>query len=133
MGEGDRRPQVADRLGPLGAPHLQIHVDDVVVGNREPAEPVRDREGAGLAGGLEVPDDADTMGAPVDRIGAGGVDAAQLGATALGVLLALLADDDVIDRLALADRDVTVRAVERARDRDVLRDEERAIRRASTR
>ena len=34
---------------PLVAPDLEVHVDDVVVGDREPAQAVADRERAHLA------------------------------------------------------------------------------------
>ena len=41
----------AEPLVPLVAPDLQIDVDDVVVGDRHPAQPVADRERPRLARG----------------------------------------------------------------------------------
>jgi hypothetical protein len=67
------------------------------------------------------------MRAPIDRVRARRVDAAELGAAAGRVRLSLLADEDMVDRLPVANRDVAVRTVKRARDRDVLGDEERAV------
>ena len=39
-----RRRQPVERLLPFVAPDLEVDVDDVVVGDREPAQPVADRE-----------------------------------------------------------------------------------------
>ena len=58
-GPAHRRGQPAERLLPLVAPDLEVDVDDVVVGDREAAQPVVDAERALLvAVRLEPPDDA---------------------------------------------------------------------------
>ena len=55
------RCQIRDPDRPVLAPDAQVHVDDVVVGDREPAKAVRDRERALLVGRPVVPDDPEPV------------------------------------------------------------------------
>src|ERR671922_258662 len=57
---GDRRLQAPEPLAPLVAPDLKVHVDDVVVTDREPSEPVAHRVRPLLIGRPIAPHDADT-------------------------------------------------------------------------
>ena len=125
----DRRGQPPEPLLPLVAPDLQVHVDDVVVGDREPSQPVADRERPRGERGV-VPDDpvpsVDRDVAERARLAA----RAELGRSARPVALLALGDVDVRDRLALAERNVPVPAGEDAveRERDPLLDRERPVR-----
>jgi hypothetical protein len=112
------------------APNPQVHVDDVVVGDGEAAESIGDVEGSGLVGRGVVPDDANRVVDLRDAERAGGVVAPELRVSARLVAPAFLADRDVVDRLARAERDVAVRAAEGAGEveRDPLADEERPVR-----
>ncbi len=56
-GQRHRRRQASEPFLPLVAPHLEVDVDDVVVGERQPAQPVADREGPQLVLRAEVPHD----------------------------------------------------------------------------
>ena len=60
-----------ERLLPLVAPDLQVHVDDVVVRDGDLAQRVRDRERARLVARVEVPDDPHRVAALLDAEGAG--------------------------------------------------------------
>ncbi len=128
-GQRQRRPQLREPDLPLVAPDLQVDVDDVVVGDGEPAEPVADRERALLGRGAVVPDDAE----PAVRIGGPErvrvARAAELGRRSLAVAATGLGDVDVVDRLPVAQRDLAKRARERAveGERDPLGDPERAV------
>ncbi len=91
-GRGLGRGQSAERLLPLGAPDLEIDVDDVVVGDGDAPEAVVDVERAELVGGLVVPDDANRSSDDGGAEGARGIGAAELGAAARAVGAAVLAD-----------------------------------------
>ena len=127
--EHHRRGQPAERLLPLVAPDLQVHVDDVVVGDGQAVERVADRERPRQDGRV-VPDD------PEPAVDVGRAErvrralGAELRRRAGPVLGAGLADVDVRDRLAVPQRDVAVPAREDAVERvdDVLLDLERAVR-----
>ena len=123
------RRQAVERLLPLRAPHLEVDVDDVVVGHREASHAVVHGEGAELVGGAVVPDDAEGVAHPGRSVRAGGVDAAELGAASRAVGAAVLGDADAVDRLAGAKRDVAIAAAERPAERvgDVLVDEQAAV------
>jgi hypothetical protein len=116
-------------LLPLVAPDLQVHVDDVVVGDREAGEAVPDRELPRLVARLEAPDDADpsaeVLGAERPRWPTG----LELGRRARPIRLSVLEDDDAGDLLAAAVRDLPEAVRERAGecDRDLLLDGERAV------
>ena len=126
LGAQPREPNL-----PFAAPHLQVDVDDVPVGDGEPAEPVRDRERPRVGLRLVVPDDADALRARLDAVLVRAVDAAELRVPARAVRPAVLADEDVVDRLAVAKGDVAIGAAERAEEveGDVLADEQGAVRR----
>ena len=123
------RRQVRDPDRPVLAPHAQVHVDDVVVGDGEPAKPVRDRERAPLVGRLVVPDDPEPVLDVRHPEAVRQAEAAELGVGAGPVDRGALADRDVRDRLAGAERDVAIRAAVRAGEveRDLLAREERAV------
>ena len=99
---------------------LQVDVDDVVVGDRQPAEAVRDRERALLVLGPVVPDDPHALRAGLHAERARRAEAAELGARARDVVVRALAHADVVDRLALAERDVPVRAAESPEKSNVI-------------
>ena len=114
---------------PLIAPDLQVDVDDVVVGDRDTAKRVRDRERACLVAGVEVPDDARGVAALLDaerprlpRL------EARLGSLPEGH--AALRDRREHERLAVTQRDVAVPVEEIAGEGDLepLADAERAVR-----
>ena len=128
-GGDHRRGQLVQADLPLIAPDLEVDVDDVVVGDGEAAQPVVDAEPPLLVGGLVVPDDPDP------RVRARRAEcprrarALELGAPSGLVLLVALRDGDLIDGLALAERDLAVGAAEVAaeRERDHLVDDEGAV------
>ena len=128
-GEHHHRREAPERRLPLVSPDLHVHVDDVVVGDCEAAEAVGDREGALLVERRVVPDDAHLVRVVLDAVPAGSVAAAELRVPARLVRPAVLGHEHVVDRLALAERDVAVRAAERAGEgeADVLADEQRAV------
>ncbi len=125
-----RRGQRTEAPRPLVAPDAQIHVHDVVVRDRQPSEPVRDRERPPLVRGPVVPDDPHALRARLDAVRAGHAEAPELGARPGDVVIASFGDADVVDRLSRAERDVAVRAAEVAREveRDLLAHEERPVR-----
>jgi hypothetical protein len=120
--------EAAERLLPLRAPDLQVHVHDVVVRDGNAREPVVDVKGAELVGGLVVPDDPERLPEVRGAEGAGGVGAAEVGAASGPVRAASLAHLHVADRLAAPERDLAVAATERAAERvgDLLVDAEAA-------
>jgi hypothetical protein len=126
---GHRRGQRPESLLPLVAPDLQVHVDDVVVADREAGEAVPDRERPRLVARLEAPDDADpsaeVLGAERPRWPTG----LELGRRAGSVRLPVLEDDDAGDLLAAPVRDLPEAVRKRAGecDRDRLLDGERAV------
>ena len=63
--------EAEEALLPLIAPDLEVDVDDVVVGDRDLAERVRDGERARLVARVEVPDDPHDVAAPLDAEGPG--------------------------------------------------------------
>jgi hypothetical protein len=129
-GRDQRRRQPREPLLPLVAPHLQVHVDDVVVGDGHPEEAVVDAERPVLRGGLVVPDDPQALVCLRCPEGAGRTARAELGGGAGTVGRADLEDADLVDRLALAQRDLAEGAAEAAGEgvRDVLVDDEGAVR-----
>ena len=70
-GQRHRRRQAPKPFLPLFAPHLEVDVDDVVVSEREPAQPVADREGPQLVLRAEVPDDPSAALDVPDSVAAG--------------------------------------------------------------
>jgi hypothetical protein len=76
-----------------------------------------------------VPDDPHAVREQRRAEGAGGARRAELGRRAVAVRLAVLADADLVDRLAAAQRDLTERAREVAveAERDRLVDDERPV------
>ena len=134
-GERDRtrqhhlRAQVVDGHGPVISPDLEVDVDDVVVGDREPAEAVGDRERADAAVLPVVPDDPNPVVALLDAVCVRSVEAPQLGVASGPVAATGLAHLHEVDVLPVAHGDVPVRAAERARvrERDVLAHEQRAV------
>jgi hypothetical protein len=129
-GEIHRRRQGAEARRPMISPHAQVDVDDVVVGDREPAEAVGDREGPPLVGGRVVPDDPEPIIDSCDAEAAREAEAAEPGIGAGPVAVRSLADRDVVDRLAAAERDVPIGAAERAGEveGELLANEERPVR-----
>ena len=123
------RSQPVERHLPLGAPDLEVDVDDVVVGHGNAPQPVVHGERAELVGGPVVPDDAERVAHLGRSVRVGGVDAAELGAPSRPVRPAALGHADAIDRLAVAERDVAKTAAERPAERvgDVLVDEQAAV------
>jgi hypothetical protein len=114
----------------LIAPRAKVHVDDVVVGNRQTAELVRDGKCPLLVTRLVVPDDPQAVLDPRDPERARRAVAPELGVATGAVARRALRDRDVVDRLALAERNVPVSAGERAGEvkGDLLADEQRRIR-----
>ena len=112
------------------APDAQVHVDDVVVRDGEALEAVRDRERAPLVHRSVVPDDADAVVDLRHPEAVRQAETAELGVRATPVHGVAFADRNVLDRLALSDRDVAVRAAEVAAEveGDVLAHEKRAVR-----
>ena len=128
-GAGFRGDQPAESGLPFRAPDLQVHVDDVVVGDRDAPEPVVHDECAELVARLVVPDDSRLAGCDCRAERARGVGAAKHGAPAWPVAPAVLADAHLVDRLARPKRNVPVAAGERSaeRVRDGLFDDEAAV------
>jgi hypothetical protein len=128
-GRDQRRRELAEPDLPLVAPDLQVDVDDVVVGDREPAEAVVDAEPPRLVRRLVVPDDPDPLVSARRPERAGTPGAAELGAGSARVLLVALGDEDLVDGLALAERDLAVGAAEVAHERehDHLVDDQAAV------
>ena len=128
-GRDHRGGQLVEADLPLVAPDLEVDVDDVVVGDGEAAQPVVDAEAPLLVRGAVVPDDPDSL------VGARRAErprrarALKLGATAGLVLLLALRHEDLIERLALAERDLAEGAAEVAaeREHDHLVDDEGAV------
>ena len=124
------RGEAAERLVPFGAPDLEIHVDDVVVGDRDAGQAVVDIEGPELVRCGVVPDDAHLS--PDDRRAecSRRVGALELGAATGTVGATVLADAHVVDGLPTAQGDLPVAPAERAGERvgDVLVDHDGAIR-----
>jgi hypothetical protein len=112
------------------SPHAQVDVDDVVVGDREPAEAVGDREGPALVDGRVVPDDPEPVINSGDPEAAGQAETSELGVAAGPVSVRSFADGDVVDRLAAAQRNVPIGAAERTGEveGELLADEERPVR-----
>jgi hypothetical protein len=131
-GAGHRGRKAPEPLLPLVAPHLEVHVDDVVVRDREAGEAVADRERARLVRRVEPPDDADAPAEVADPERPGRPAGLQLRRRPGSERASPLEDDDVCDLLAVAVRDLAepVREPEAAaeRDRDRLRDGDGAVR-----
>ena len=124
-----RRDEAGERLVPLVAPDLEVHVHDVVVRDGDATERVRDRERPRLVRRVEVPDDAHAVVRALEAEGAERP-RLQLGLRPLRVRDAALGDRGLDERLALAQGDVAVAEVEVAGegDLDPLADPERAVR-----
>ena len=125
----ERRCQPAEPRLPLVAPDLEVDVHHVVVGDREAAKPVLHAERALLEAGAEVPDDADAVVELLDPVGVRQPERAELGRRARPVRGVALAGHDVVDRLAVAKRDLAERAgeVPREVERDAFVDEDRTV------
>ena len=123
------RAEVIDGHGPVISPDLEVDVDDVVVGDREPAEAVGDRESADAAVCAVVPDDPHLVVALLHAEDVRLVEAPQLGVASGPVASAALAHLHEVDVLAVAHGNVPVRAAERSRvrERDVLPHEQGAV------
>jgi hypothetical protein len=129
-GRGDqRRSELVESLLPLVAPHLQVHVHDVVVAGRDSVQPVVDAEGALLVARRVVPDDPETrirLGSAVrPRCAA----RAELGGGSGAVGGARLEHRDLVDQLAVTEGDLAEAAGEATGEGvgDVLVDEERPV------
>ena len=128
-----RREQLGRELRqsglPLVAPDLQVDVDDVVVRGGDAAQAVADAEDALLGRRAVVPDDPHAVVPALDSVGAGRARTPELGAGARAVADVALRHRDLVDRLAVAERDVAVGAAEVAREGegDALRDDETAV------
>ena len=129
-GRHERSGQLVEPDLPLVAPDPEVDVDDVVVGDREPAQAVVDAEPPRLVRRLVVPDDPDSVvrGRRTERTRA--PRAAELGAGPARVLPVAFGDEDLVDGLALAQRDLAVGALVVAdeRERDQLVDDQAAVR-----
>ena len=126
-----RRRQPAEALLPLVAPDLEVDVDDVVVGDRESRYPVVDDERPLLrAVRAEAPDDAHASAEVVDAERARRAAGLELGRGARLERPAVLRDADLVDALAVPQRDLAEAEGERAgeRDCDLLVDGDRAVR-----
>jgi hypothetical protein len=128
-GRDERRGELVEADLPLVAPDLEVHVDDVVVRDREPAQAVMDAEPARLVRGSVVPDDPDPVLGLRRPVGARRARALQLRAAAGGVLLVALGDEDLVERLAVAEGDLAEGAAEVAdeREHDHLVDDQAAV------
>ena len=134
-GGQERRLESREPGLPLVAPDPKVHVDDVVVGDGEPAQAVVDVERALLRLRGVVPDDPHTVRQELRAERAGCARRPELGGGAGAVRAPVLADADLVDRLTVAQRDLAERAgevaVEGERDRFV--DDERPVLTASRR
>ena len=125
-----RRRQAAERGRPVVPPDVQVDVDDIVVGDRESAEAVGDVEGPPLGVRGVVPDDPDALVDSSHAVGVRQVEATELRVGAGPVERVSLADGHVVDRLALAERDVPIGPAEGPVEveSDLLPHEQRAVR-----
>ena len=105
-----RGRELAEPDLPLVAPDLDVHVDDVVVGRRDPAQPVVDPEAPRLRLRSVVPHDSHALVRPRRAERSGPVRALELRARAWAVRLLSLRDRDLVERLAVAERDLAERA-----------------------
>ena len=115
-GRGLDPDEARERLRPLVAPDLEVHVHDVVVRDGDSTKPVGDRERPRLVAGIEVPDDAHRVTAPLDAERSAG-SGFQVGLVAPLKGHAALCDGRIHERLAFAERDVSVPEVEVAGER----------------
>ncbi len=104
--------EVAELLIPLVAPHLEVDVDHVVVGDRQTQNPVRDGEGAHLVDRPIVPHHPHQPTPPLGAEGARFAARTQLGWSPGTVERPGLRDLDIADLLAGAQRDVPIGAGE---------------------
>jgi hypothetical protein len=114
---------------PFVAPDLQVDVDDVVVADCEPPQAVVDAEAALLARRAVVPDDAQAVARSGRPERPRRARAAELRAAAGRVLHVALCDGHLVDRIALAERDLAERAAEAAHEGegDHLVDDDAAV------
>ncbi len=125
----NRSRQAAEAGLPFVAPDLQVDVHDVVVGDGQAAHPVVDPEAPLLRRGVVVPDDPDAALCSSDPVGAGRACRAELRRGSGAVDDVALRDRDLVDLLAVAERDLAEGAAERAvvDERDVLVDDQRTV------
>ena len=124
-----RRRELAEPDLPLVAPDLEVHVDDVVVRRGHPAQPVVDPEAPRLRLRAVVPHDSHALVRPGRAERARLVRAAELGAGSGPVGDVPLRDGDLVERLAVAQRNLAEGAAEGAveLERDHLVDEQAAV------
>ena len=123
-----RQQQLEPEL-PLTAPDLRSHLDGVVVGDHDAAQPVAQRERAQAAVLLVVPHDAQALRPVLDAELARQVAAAERRVAARRVACAALADLHVVCGHSLRERNVAVGAGEEAveAERQVLAHQHLAV------
>ena len=124
-----RRGELAEPDLPFVAPDLDVHVDDVVVGRRHPAQPVVDPEAPRLRLRSVVPHDSHALVRPGRAERPGLARAAELRARAGAVGGVSLRDGDLVERLPVAERNLAEGAAEGAveLEHDHLVDEQAAV------
>ena len=127
---GEGRGELIEPDPPFAAPDVEVHVDDVVVRHCEPAQLVADLEGPVLVERAVVPDDPSLPVEVCDPVGARGVGAAEIGAAAGPVALAVLEHLDARDLLTGRERDLAVAARRTARRTSTRCARRRAARRS---
>jgi hypothetical protein len=109
-----RRRELAEPHLPLVAPDLDVHVDHVVVRRRDAAQPVVDSESPRLRLRFVVPHDSHALVRASRAERPGPVRALELRARAGAVRGLSLRDGDLIERLAVPQRNLAERAGEGA-------------------
>ena len=130
-GPGHRRREPSQALLPLVAPDLEIHVDDVVVADGQPAQAVADRERPCLVRRLVAPDDPGTLVEVADAVRSRRAAGLELCRRSRLEGLAALRDAEHLDALAVPQGDLAepVGEAEVAeREGDVLLDRDGAVR-----
>jgi hypothetical protein len=125
----EQRIQLTEADLPLVAPDPEVDVDDVVVGDCEPTQPVMNAKRARLRVGAVVPDDAKPPVGARRAERSGRARGAELGRRARRVVHVPLGDADLVDRLLVAERQLAEAAGEGAveEEGDVLVDDQRAV------
>ncbi len=128
-GRHQRRCQLVEPHLPFVAPDLHVHVDDVVVGRRHPAQPVVNPEAPRLRFRPVVPHDPHALVGPGRAERPGLARAAELRARAGPVGDVSLRDGDLVERLAVAERHLAEGAAEGTveLEHDHLVDEQAAV------
>ena len=128
-GQDHSRGQPIEPDLPLTAPHLQVHVDDVVVGDGQAGEPIADGERPPLVGSVVVPDDPQACSGTRRAERPGRTRAAELRRRTRPVANTVLAHRHVRDGLACPQRDISEPAGEAADEEepDCLPDPERTV------